>query len=195
MRALDAELAAVGCVASHRLHARLGRLAPEELAAVRDQITRAILSHTGGLVRHVPLFRTFPRGIPEDTYALKAITHACPALMTYFASGARMSMFDLSLLHAATRARQVSIRRPSADGSPRVDAFIRRDGESAKAFHARLVAGDKDGAPSAPPTRPALALLFRGDIELPAGSTAYALFRDQIVAPIAASELLPPKRA
>jgi hypothetical protein len=37
---------------------------------------------------------------------------------------------------------------------------------------------------------PILAMLYRGDIDLPEGSTAYALFRERITPSLAASDLL-----
>jgi hypothetical protein len=35
-----------------------------------------------------------------------------------------------------------------------------------------------------------LAVLYRGDVDLPKGSAAYALFRDRVVPSVSASDLL-----
>jgi len=40
------------------------------------------------------------------------------------------------------------------------------------------------------PDGPAMAVLFRGDLDLPAGSVIYALFRERVVPSLAASDLL-----
>jgi len=113
-----------------------------------------------------------------------AIRTICPALMTYFASGARPSMFDLALLHAAARCRRVFVR------GTQTRVFVRRTDEDAFAFHARIVRGDGDPAQVRALEAPVFAALFRGDLAVPAGSTVYALFRDGIIAPLAASDLL-----
>lgn len=116
-----------------------------------------------------------------------AIAKLCPELITYFASGTRMSMFDLGMLHAAARCRSVIVRgRPHAE-------FIRRPEEDAGAFHDRIRHGRADRehhALAALPPDPALAILYRGDLELPAGSSTYALFREQILPTLAAGDLL-----
>jgi hypothetical protein len=116
----------------------------------------------------------------------QAITKICPELMTYFGSGARPSMSDLALLHAAARCQTVIVRGRSAD------RYTRRPGEDVPAFHARLRRREAD-APGAPVTfgsAPVLAALFKGDLELPKGSAAYALFRGQVIPSLAASDLL-----
>jgi hypothetical protein len=128
----------------------------------------------------------------------KAIAKICPELMTYFASGVRPSVLDLALLHAAARCKRVFLRgvpsapRSYAGDGPAMRLFVRRPGEDAPAFHERLVRGDAD-EPRARPLRadgpPALALLFRGDLALPAGSAVYALFREQTTPTLAASDL------
>ncbi len=117
----------------------------------------------------------------------KAIATICPELMTYFGSGVRTSMFDLALLHAAARCDRVLVR------GDRVAEFVRRPGEEAGAFHARLVRGEAD-EPRSRPLRadgpPVLALLFRGDVDLPHGSAAYSLVRERVTPTLAASDLL-----
>jgi hypothetical protein len=116
-----------------------------------------------------------------------AITKICPELIGYFASGVRPTMWGLGLLHAAARCRRVYVR---GDETVRFD---RRAGEDAAAFHARLVGGESDvsGAPLPPAEGPpVLALLLHGDVDLPEGSSAYALFREQVVPTLTASDLL-----
>jgi len=116
----------------------------------------------------------------------QAITKICPELITYFASGARPNMFDLALLQAAARSRTVIVRGSS------IRRYTRRGGEITSAFHARLVRGEADdqAAPLLFDSVPVLAFLFKGDIELPKGSAAYALFREQVTPSLAASDLL-----
>ncbi|MCW5802515.1 MAG: hypothetical protein KIT31_09010 [Deltaproteobacteria bacterium] len=119
-----------------------------------------------------------------------SITTVCPTLIAYFASGARPSVFELAALHAAARARRVFVR--GRDGTIRVHA---RGDASAPAFLRRLLERDggdvsRDPLPSA---TPALAALYRGDLELAAGGACYALYRERAldgVTPIAASDLL-----
>jgi len=116
-----------------------------------------------------------------------AITKICPELMMYFGSGVRCSMFDLGLLHAAARCQRVFIR------GQYLAQFVRRTDETVAAFHARLVRGEADEPHSDPlPSdgAPVLALLYRGNVELPAGSNAYALFREKVTPTLAASDLL-----
>ncbi len=118
----------------------------------------------------------------------KAIARICPELMTYFASGGRASMFDLGLLHAAGRCKRVFLRKAHT-----IAQFVRRNDESIIAFHARLVNGHPDEPNSQPPrtnATPMLGVLFRGDLNLPAGSAIYALFREKLTPSIAASDLL-----
>jgi hypothetical protein len=118
----------------------------------------------------------------------EAITTICPRLMTYFASGVRPSMVDLALLHAAARCERVFVR--GRDGG--VAGFVRGAGEDRAAFHARLVRGQADEPRSRWPGEsapPALAVLHRGDVDLPPGSAAYALFRERVTPTLAAADL------
>ena len=97
-------------------------------------------------------------------------------------------MFDLALLHAAARSQRVWLR-----GNHGVRLVRRHAGEDAVAFLARLelLDGSEITAINNIVTGgPVLAALLRGDLDLPAGSTAYALFRERITAPIAAADLL-----
>ncbi|HXU01027.1 MAG TPA: hypothetical protein VN903_08550, partial [Polyangia bacterium] len=116
----------------------------------------------------------------------QAITKICPELMTYFGSGARPSMSDLALLHAAARCGTVIVRGRSAD------RYTRRAGEDVSAFYARLRRREPDArnAPVTLGSAPVLAALFKGDLELPKGSAAYALFREQVIPSLTASDLL-----
>ncbi|WP_434416061.1 hypothetical protein [Nannocystis pusilla] len=64
--------------------------------------------------------------------------------------------------------------------------------ESTEQFLRRIRAGE-GASPAVLPAAsgpPVFAALVRGDLELPAGSVCYALFREQVIAPIAASDLL-----
>jgi hypothetical protein len=116
-----------------------------------------------------------------------AIAKICPILMSYFASGVRPSMFDLSLLHAAARSQRVVLR------GRQLTQFVRRPGEGIREFHRRLVSVEADGlvAESVPKDGPPmLAMLYQGDIDLPSGSTSYALFRERATPNLTASDLL-----
>lgn len=124
-----------------------------------------------------------------------AITRICPEMIAYFASGIRPSMLDLGLYHAAARARRVYMRAEAErEGAPGpVRLFVRGPGEGVGAFHRRLVRGEADEPRARPPRAdgpPLLALLHRGDIDLPEGSTAYALFRERVTPSLAAADLL-----
>lgn len=115
-----------------------------------------------------------------------AIAKICPELMAYFGSGVRPSMYELALYHAAARCERVIVRGSESR------LFERKSGEDIAAFHKRLLAGDS-GEPVASvngDTSPALAVLFRGDLELPEGSSIYALFRERLIPSLAASDLL-----
>jgi hypothetical protein len=120
------------------------------------------------------------------------LNRVCPEMIEYFGSGVRPSMYDLALLHAAARARRVWLR--AHDGS--VVLHRRAPAEDAATFLARLRSRDA-GEPAdlanllhGLDDGPIFAALFRGDIDLPAGSVVYALFRERVTAPIAAADLL-----
>jgi len=119
--------------------------------------------------------------------ASKSITHFCPALMRYFASGTRASMLDLGRMHAAARSDRVYLRAPSGACA----LYTRRAGEDVVAFHHRLRSGAADEANVVPKLAdPALALLARGDLDLPPETATYALFRERVTPTLAASDLL-----
>lgn len=95
--------------------------------------------------------------------ANKAITTVCPRLISYFGSG--------------------------VGGA--VETCVRRPDEAPAAFLRRLRDGEVDASSRAPDLeRPCLAALYRGDVVLPAGSLAHALFREGLTAPMAAADLL-----
>src|SRR5262249_16631476 len=73
----------------------------------------------------------------------------------------------------AARCKGVIVRGTDAK------CFVRRDGENDVRFHDRIVDGKPDEVQSGVlklDDSPALAALFRGDVDLPVGSCAYALF-------------------
>lgn len=114
-----------------------------------------------------------------------SIQKLCPQLMSYFASGTRASMFDLGALHVAARCTDVIVRGATSS------LFLRRADETALAFHARIIGGEAD-VRDVPDelAEPTLALLHRGDLDLPAGSVAYALFRERVTPTLSATDLL-----
>lgn len=117
----------------------------------------------------------------------KAICTICPGLMGYFASGVRASIFDVGLLHAAARCQRVTVRGTVTRTT------VRQDGEGAGSFYRRIVDGAPDESLSGPPLLvygPALALLFRGDVDLPDGSAVYSLFHERTRRTMEASDLL-----
>jgi len=70
--------------------------------------------------------------------------------------------------------------------------FLRRAGESVEEFYRRFVNAEADRLQSETPSTdiPTLALLYRGDVDLPEGSSAYVLFREGLSPSLAASDLL-----
>lgn len=68
--ALVLELAELGHVPSTRLRARLERSSTAELAGLHAWVLPALAERVGGKQKHVPLFRSFPEGIPGDTAEL-----------------------------------------------------------------------------------------------------------------------------
>jgi hypothetical protein len=115
----------------------------------------------------------------------RAITNICPTLMQYFASGIRPTMYELALLHAASRSRTVLVRGKT------VQRFRRREGEEVAAFHARLARGEGgEAATLSVGAGPTLAALYRGDVALPDGTERYVLFPGQVTATLSASDLI-----
>lgn len=115
----------------------------------------------------------------------RSVKKVCPELIEYFASGARMSMLDLALLHAAARCDRVFIRGPA-----QTRLFQRNVGEAPLEFLRRLRARDGERKGSAMGSDPVFAALYRGDVTLPDGSAVYALFREQQTRTLAAGDLI-----
>jgi hypothetical protein len=113
----------------------------------------------------------------------EAISTIGPRMIGYFASGVRPSMYDLALLHAASRAERVWLRGNGL-------RCIARDGASPRVFLDRLrhEAGVASGLPDAP--GPLFAALLEGDVALPAASDRYVLFPGVTTGTMAAADLL-----
>ncbi|MBZ0233340.1 MAG: hypothetical protein K8M05_13510, partial [Deltaproteobacteria bacterium] len=83
VRAVELELANLGYVVSVRLSRRLAQLGTAELAALSADLQRVLAAAVGAHVKHEPLFRTFPDGIPADTRTLywqKVLVHLLQAV-------------------------------------------------------------------------------------------------------------------
>lgn len=78
IEAAEIELAALGYVLSYKLRDRLQTLGVNALTRLILSLCKTLNEAAGGGVQHRPLFRSFPRGIPADTYKLwrqKVLTH------------------------------------------------------------------------------------------------------------------------
>ena len=119
----------------------------------------------------------------------KSISRVCPETIDYFASGIRLDMLRLALLHAAARCRRVVLRR---GGGQAAVVLERGAGESVAAFWRRLDQLEGAEVVDVLPAfdGPVLALLHRGDLALPEGSHSYALFRDQLHPTLEAADLI-----
>ncbi|NHZ35104.1 MXAN_6230/SCO0854 family RING domain-containing protein [Massilia rubra] len=118
----------------------------------------------------------------------KDITTVCPAMIAYFASGIRMSMYHLALLHGAARAQRVMVR----DEAGSLRALARHAGEDNASFLGRLRRfgpADVDSAPSLGEA-PLFAALLDADLALPENSIVYALRPGVTATTIAASDLI-----
>jgi hypothetical protein len=115
-----------------------------------------------------------------------AIAKIRPDLTNYFGSGVRPWMYDLALLHAAARCQCVTVRGYG------VKQFFRRlPSPLFSSSVASPVSRHPDQVlPAASYEEPVFAALYQGDIELPNGSSSYALFREQITPTNAARDLL-----
>lgn len=115
-----------------------------------------------------------------------SITTICPRLIDYFASGARASMYDLALLHAAARSDQALLRKDGATTLVR-----RRSGESDAAFLERLQKAEGEPAVAMLPESPSpvFALLLKGDIDLPDGGQAFVVMPESVAGNVSASDL------
>jgi hypothetical protein len=70
LQALELELASVGWLFSAELRRELEKCSDAVLTDYARWLPRLLLESVGGHVRHEPLFRRFPEGIPADTQAL-----------------------------------------------------------------------------------------------------------------------------
>jgi hypothetical protein len=116
-----------------------------------------------------------------------AITKICPEMIEYFGSGVRCSMYDLALLHAASRSARVFIRDEDCS------LFIRKEGESNITFYERIRQNRHDEKNANLPTEeePAVfAALYEGDLQLYPSGQRYVLFPGEVSSTIAASDLL-----
>ncbi|MCU0862922.1 MAG: hypothetical protein MUC36_03940 [Planctomycetes bacterium] len=117
------------------------------------------------------------------------LQHLAAAMMDYFGSSTRASMFELVTLHAAARCPRVIVRGP--DGA--LVEFVRREGETALAFLQRVRGlTEVDGRPLQLElgATPAFVAVAVGDVAVPDGSDVYALFRRRLVPNRGAADLL-----
>lgn len=115
------------------------------------------------------------------------IRKICPAMMAYFESGIRCSMFELALFHAAARARRVWVRGEKLRG------FERHDAEKPWSFMQRIAKGTPDHVVERSyelKPAPELAFLMHGDVELPTQSHRYVLIPEMIHGNLAGGDLL-----
>jgi hypothetical protein len=122
----------------------------------------------------------------------KSITRVCPETIDYFQSRIRLDMRTLGLLHAAARCRRVFVREGGG-----AFVHVREPDESASQFLARMRTGEGatlvDALPGellAADGAPILAIVHHGDLDVPAGSSVYALFREQLSPNLSAADLI-----
>jgi hypothetical protein len=118
-----------------------------------------------------------------------SITRVCPETIEYFRSGVRLDMRSLGLLHAAARCDRVLVRLERGGAA----VYQRRANESVLQFHARMQGQEDFELVDTLPAigeQPVLALVLRGDLELPAQSRVYALFRERLTPNLAAADLI-----
>lgn len=91
------------------------------------------------------------------------------------------------MLHAAARCQRVLVR-----GHSGINVWHRGSEETKQQFLKRLLSGvDSEGIPgSVEDCGPLFAALYRGDLSFAIGSSVYALFRENIVSPVNASDLI-----
>lgn len=78
LQALELRLAALGYVISSRLRARLATLPEDALGKAHLALVRPLAAAIGADLKHIPLFRKFPQGVPRDTFDLyvkKVLVH------------------------------------------------------------------------------------------------------------------------
>ena len=66
--AVEVEALELGYLLSGRLRVALGKLAPQQLASVHKLIFGTLAGELGSGRQHLPLFRRFPQGVPENTF-------------------------------------------------------------------------------------------------------------------------------
>jgi hypothetical protein len=101
------------------------------------------------------------------------LAHLCCDLHDNFSSGQRPTLYEVAALHAAGRAGEVLVRRRDHD----IARVLRCEGETVQAFAARIAT--LDGAAALDGdfefTGQVFAALAVADLELPDGSSCYAL--------------------
>ncbi len=70
LKAMDIELAALAYLPSAGLREAFGRYSDQELGEIRDWILQILSAEIGADRKHEPLFRRFPRDVPDDTTSL-----------------------------------------------------------------------------------------------------------------------------
>ncbi|HET9954503.1 MAG TPA: MXAN_6230/SCO0854 family RING domain-containing protein, partial [Polyangiaceae bacterium] len=70
LKALEVELSTLGYALSTRLRAALFQSSLEDLSATRAWVWAVLAAELGAAHAHVPLFRDFPDGVPDDTHKL-----------------------------------------------------------------------------------------------------------------------------
>ncbi|KQW96595.1 hypothetical protein ASC94_07055 [Massilia sp. Root418] len=80
--ALEVNLAGAGYAVSTSLRQRLRTRTPQELGVLQAHLLDTLLANVGGQHKHVPLFRHFPDGVPDDTFDLW-----CRKVLSHFMQG------------------------------------------------------------------------------------------------------------
>ena len=108
-------------------------------------------------------------------------------LHAYFGANSRPTLWEVAALHAAARAKRVTIRRRGGT----LVMLTREPDEPVEAFFGRVLAGRGASASTLPDDGPAFAALVRADFAVPPGSTLYALYPDDAegVEQVAAADL------
>lgn len=116
-----------------------------------------------------------------------SIVALCPRLIEYFASGARTSMYELALLHAAARAQFVVRRQVESTN------VVRRHADEDNASFLRRLrqeTGEPGAEFLAATMQPLFGALLTGNIALPEGSRSYVVIPETITGNMSASELI-----
>jgi hypothetical protein len=122
-----------------------------------------------------------------------ALAHLGLDLTAYFDAGTRLTLWEVSCLHAAARAQTVFVR----DDAGRVTVFQRRPAEDAHEFFTRLTnLNETDGHEAEPPAAqgPRFVSVWRDDLPIPDQSAVYTLYGERLsperVRRLSASDLL-----